>query len=146
MPLDQAARPTAFADLPNRGPAAHLLDVMDPAAIPRPLGYNVLVLLYVRPERTAGGIILAEQSKREDEYQGVVGLVLALGPEAYGDGSKFPSGAWVQPGDWVAWPRLKATATRFKVQGREGRDGVVFCVLADDSFTAVGIDPERLHT
>lgn len=44
---------------------------------------NVLVATYVRPEKTAGGIIIPGNSIHEDRYQGKVGLVLALGENAY---------------------------------------------------------------
>ena len=141
MPLDDTSA-IPFADLPNRAPAAHLLDLVDPASVPTPVGYNVLVLQYVRPEKV-GSLFMPEQAKREDEFQGAVGIVLAVGPDAY-SGSKFTSGPWVKPGDWVAWPRLKATATKFAVMGGHGKSRVVFAVLADDSFTAKGVDPERL--
>jgi len=140
--LDAAIPVRAFPDLPNRAAAAHLLDAMDPSAIPVPTGYHVLVMQYRRPERS-GSIILPAQAHKEDDYQGVVGYVLALGPDAY-KGAKFDSGAWVKPGDWVAWPRLKATTTRFAMQTTDGRGSVVLSVLDDDAFVAVGVDPERL--
>lgn len=142
MPLDAA--PHAFPDLPNRLAAAHLLDGIDAGSVPAPTGYHVMVLQYRRPEKTGGGIIIPAQAHREDDYQGVVGYVLALGPDAYND-SKFTSGPWVKPGDWVAWPRLKATAVRFAVRSSDGRGSVVFCVLDDDAFVATGVDPEGLH-
>lgn len=141
MPLDAAA-PHAFPDLPNRAAAAHLLDTLDPSVVPQPTGYHVLVMQYRRPEKV-GGIFLTAKAQAEDDYQGVVGYVLALGPDAY-NASKFMSGPWVKPGDWVAWPRLKATTTRFAVKAADGRDHVVFAVLDDDAFVAVGVDPERL--
>jgi len=141
--LDAMTPARAFSDLPNRAAAAHLLDSIDPSVVPTPTGYHVLVLQYRRPERTAGSIILPEQAHKEDDYQGVVGYVLALGPDAY-TGDKFATGPWVQPGDWVAWPRLKATTTRFSMKTADGRGHVVLSVLDDDAFVAVGVDPERL--
>ena len=141
--LDAMTPNKAFADLPNRTAAAHMLDSIDASVIPLPTGYHVLVLQYRRPERTAGSIILPAQALKEDDYQGVVGYVLALGPDAY-TGDKFGSGAWVKPGDWVAWPRLKATTTRFAVKTADGRGHVVLSVLDDDAFVATGVDPERL--
>ena len=140
--LDAVTPARAFPDLPNREAAAHLLDGIDPSVVPAPTGYHVLVLQYRRPEKT-GSIILPAQAHKEDDYQGVVGYVLALGPDAY-QGGKFTSGAWVKPGDWVAWPRLKATAVRFAVKAANGRDSVVLAVLDDDAFVAVGVDPEGL--
>lgn len=139
---DTAPPARAFPDLPNRAAAAHLLDGIDPSVVPAPTGYHVLVMQYRRPSKV-GSIVLPAQAHKEDDYQGVVGYVLALGPDAY-QGAKFASGAWVKPGDWVAWPRLKASTTRFAVKAIDGRDSVVFAVLDDDAFVAVGVDPERL--
>lgn len=48
-----------------------------------PFGARVLVGTYVKPERTAGGIIIPDKSKQEDQWQGNAGLVLKLGPKAF---------------------------------------------------------------
>jgi hypothetical protein len=49
--------------------------------------FNDLVLLgtYIRPEKTAGGIIRPKDNVDEDEHQGKVGLVLKVGPGANSD-------------------------------------------------------------
>lgn len=44
---------------------------------------QVLVAVYVRPERTKSGIILTQTNRDEDRSQGKVGLVLKLGPFAF---------------------------------------------------------------
>ena len=44
------------------------------------LGTNVLIATYIRPEKTAGGIILPDRSKDEDVYQGKVIALLAHVP------------------------------------------------------------------
>lgn len=49
---------------------------------------DVLVATYVKPRKTAGGILLPEKSVDEDRWQGKVGLVLKLGEGA------FKHGAW----------------------------------------------------
>lgn len=45
----------------------------------------VLVGTYIRPEKTAGGIIRPKENVEEDQHQGKVGLVLKAGPLAYAD-------------------------------------------------------------
>lgn len=40
---------------------------------------EVLIAMYMRPEKTAGGIIMPHQNLREDRYQGKVGLVVKIG-------------------------------------------------------------------
>ena len=110
----------------------------DPDAIlPQPTGWHVLVLQYTRPEntRTAGGIILSAATLKEDEYQGRVGLVLALGPDAYADRSRYPNGAWVKPGDWIAWPRLAEASSRMAM------GNLTLAVLADERVILSGVDP-----
>lgn len=40
---------------------------------------EVLLAIYMRPEKTAGGIILTDGNRKEDRYQGKVHLVLKIG-------------------------------------------------------------------
>src|SRR5256885_210970 len=67
-------------------------------------GPRVLVATYVRPERTRGGIILADRTLAEDRFQGKVGLVLGTGPLAFQDDNiaKF-GGRKAEPGNWVVY-------------------------------------------
>lgn len=67
----------------------------------------VLVVTYIRPKISKGGIHLADTTLKEDEYQGKVGLVLKKGPLAYVDDKveKF-AGCNVNPGDWVVYHAL----------------------------------------
>jgi len=65
-------------------------------------GNQVLVAIYVRPQKTASGIYLTDNTTDEDKFQGKVGLVVKTGPDAFND----PSGEWfngvnVSVGDWV---------------------------------------------
>lgn len=63
---------------------------------------QILIATYIRPERTAGGIILTDRAIEEDRFQGSIGLVLAKGPGAFKDDNiaKF-HGQTVEVGDWV---------------------------------------------
>lgn len=45
----------------------------------------VLVGTYIRDEKRASGLILPQDTLKEDEFQGKVGLVLKAGPLAYGE-------------------------------------------------------------
>lgn len=40
---------------------------------------EVLLAMYMRPEKSAGGIIMPHQNLKEDRYQGKVGLVVKIG-------------------------------------------------------------------
>jgi len=64
----------------------------------------VLVGTYIRPEKTAGGIIRPKEVVQEDEFQGKVGLVLKSGPLAYADWEDpAERGEMAEPGSWVVY-------------------------------------------
>lgn len=64
----------------------------------------VLVATYIRPEKTAGGIIRPQTNVGEDEFQGKVGLVLKLGPMAYQDDEETQfQGEKVEEGEWAVY-------------------------------------------
>lgn len=68
------------------------------------LFYNdVLVIKYVR-ENVGAGLIAAPETQMEDRWQGVVGMVLKVGPRAFVDDEKNQFyGITVKPGDWVLY-------------------------------------------
>jgi co-chaperonin GroES (HSP10) len=55
----------------------------------------VLVGIYIRPDKTSGGIYLSTDTLKEDQYQGKVGVVLKLGPDAHGTEPELSLGDWV---------------------------------------------------
>lgn len=67
--------------------------------------YNtqVMVAIYIRPEKTASGLFLAAQTRDEDKWQGKVGLVIKKGPQAFveADDSAWFDGVDVEVNDWV---------------------------------------------
>lgn len=66
------------------------------------LGNYVLIGIYVRPEKTKGGIILTDKTKDEDRWQGKVGLVLKVGPMVGDEKSREWSGNEpIREGEWV---------------------------------------------
>jgi len=73
---------------------------------------------------------------RVEEQTTVVLFVAALGPDAYKDEKRFPSGPWCQKGDFVV---VRAYAgTRLKIHGTEWR------LINDDSVEAVVEDPRGI--
>ncbi len=64
---------------------------------------RILIAIWVRPEKTAGGLILTENFRDEDKWQGVSGLVVAMGPQAYADNPEIEFGERdrCKVGDWV---------------------------------------------
>lgn len=65
---------------------------------------QLLVAVYIRPEKTKGGILLSDQATKEDRYQSKVGLVVRMGPEAFVDDSqKWFKNFKVGLHDWVVY-------------------------------------------
>lgn len=65
---------------------------------------NVLVATYVKPRKTAGGILLPETSVHEDRWQAKVGLVLKLGETAFHYDGQFEYKGYVpEVGDYITF-------------------------------------------
>jgi len=68
--------------------------------------YNnwILCAVYKRPEKLASGIYISDTTRKEDDYQGKVGLVLKKGPMAFVDDEKYGFGGQdVEIGDWITF-------------------------------------------
>lgn len=68
-------------------------------------GVDILTVVYERPEKTVGGIIMPETSsaRNEDKYQGIVALVVKTGPNIEKHAERFKDGKVPQVGDWVMY-------------------------------------------
>lgn len=63
---------------------------------------QILCAVYVRPEKTKGGIVLPDQHRSEDKIQGKVGLVLKKGSMAFvDDNSNWFVDVEVNINDWI---------------------------------------------
>jgi len=63
---------------------------------------QVLVAIYIRPEKTKSGLYLSAQTRDEDKYQGKVGLIIKKGADAFVDESgKWFKGVNLDVGDWI---------------------------------------------
>lgn len=65
---------------------------------------QILVAVYVRPNKTKSGIYLSDSTVEEDRYQGKVGLLVGMGPAAFHD----DSGQWFDDArfnlhDWLVF-------------------------------------------
>lgn len=63
---------------------------------------QILVAVYIRPQKTKSGIYLSDKTVDEDRHQSKVGLVIKKGPTAFIDDSD----TWfkdieINEGDWV---------------------------------------------
>lgn len=104
--------------------------------LPDPVGYKLLCAIPEIEKVTKGGIIKADVTIGYEEVLANVLFVLKIGPDAYQDKSKFPSGPWCKVGDFVLVPRN--SGARVKIHGKE------FRVINDDTVTAVVQDPRGI--
>ena len=104
--------------------------------LPHPTGYRILILPFVAQAVTKGGIHLAKQTLDKERLATVVGYVVELGPDAYGDLNKFPDGPWCKEGDWVIFGRY--AGARFQIEGGDMR------LLNDDEILATIDNPEDI--
>ena len=104
--------------------------------LPQPSGWRLLVLPFTPKEKTKGGIIIAQESLDKARIATNCGYVVKMGPMAYGDKEKFPTGAWCKKGDWVIFARY--AGSRLPIEGGEVR------LLNDDEVLGTIKDPESV--
>jgi co-chaperonin GroES (HSP10) len=65
---------------------------------------QILVAVYIRPQKTRSGIILTDKTTEEDRYQSKVGLVIKKGPQAFLDKSgEWFKGVEINEDDWIVF-------------------------------------------
>ncbi len=101
--------------------------------LPDPKGYKILISLPEPETASEGGILKAQETIEAEEVGSIIGFVIKLGPDAYSDKSRFPSGAYCKEGDFIMMRSY--SGTRFKVANKE------FRLINDDSVEAVVEDP-----
>ena len=104
--------------------------------MPKPKGYKILIALPEPDEKTDGGIIKSSQTIYNEEVGSIGGFVLEMGPDAYANHGRFPTGPFCKKGDWIVMRSY--SGTRFLVHGRE------FRLINDDSVEAVVEDPRGI--
>ena len=83
-------------------PKKELISVLGDTSNVEIFNNQILVAIYIRPEKTVGGIILTNTIRDEDKWQGKVGLVIKKGPSAFVDDSKnWFNGITLDVNDWV---------------------------------------------
>ena len=128
-------------------PSVQQLDTPEPdateetkaTALPVPTGYKILCIVPPVDAKIAGtdlDLIRDTASMRQEEHATTVLFVMRLGPDAYKDTTKFPSGPWCKEGDFVLVRTY--TGTRMKIFGKE------FRVIYDDQVECVVQDPRGI--
>ena len=111
----------------------HLAEHRKPPPLPAPVGYQLLIALPESKEKTDGGVYMPDATRQREEAASITAMVLAVGPDAYKDKSRFPSGAYCKEGDWIIIQPY--TGTRLVIHKKE------FRLINDDSVRAVVDDP-----
>ena len=104
--------------------------------IPEPVTYHLLCVLPEIDEEYESGLIKAGQTMHFEEVLSPVLFVVKIGPDAYKDEKRFPSGPSCKVGDFVLV--RPNTGTRIKIHGKE------FRIINDDSVEAVVQDPRGI--
>ena len=101
--------------------------------LPVPKGYKLLISIPKMAEKTEGGVHMPDTLVKAEETASIIGFVVEVGPEAYKDDDKFPSGPYCKKGDFIIFRSY--SGTRFKIKGEE------FRLINDDTVEAVVDDP-----
>jgi len=65
---------------------------------------QLLVATYIRPSKTKSGLYLTDKYTDEDRFQGKVGLLVAMGPEAFqDDGGQWFKDTSFHIHDWLVY-------------------------------------------
>jgi co-chaperonin GroES (HSP10) len=105
--------------------------------IPDPVTYHLLCMLPEAKEEYEGGILKSSQAMQYEELLSPVLFVAKMGPDAFKDEKRFPSGPSCKVGDFVIV--RPNTGTRMKIHGTEWR------IINDDSVEAVIEDPRGVQ-
>jgi len=104
--------------------------------LPDPVTFHLLCVLPEVEEEYDSGIIKSGSTMHYEEILSPVLFIVKMGPDAYKDEKRFPSGASCKVGDFVLV--RPNTGTRIKIHGKE------FRIINDDSVEAVVEDPRGI--
>jgi len=108
--------------------------------LPDPKTYHILCMVPEAIEEFSDsdvGLLKASQTLHYEEVLTPVLFVVKLGPDAYADKTRFPSGPSCKVGDFVVV--RPNSGTRLHIHGRE------FRIINDDSVEAVVEDPRGIR-
>ena len=111
-------------------------EISEKTKLPVPTGWRLLVLPYKIKNKTKGGVLLSSKTVEDSQIATNVGLVMAVGPDAYEDKIKFPNGPWCKEKDWVIFARY--AGSRLNIDGGELR------ILNDDEILGTVNSPEDI--
>ena len=104
--------------------------------VPNPTGYRIVLFPLKLDSKTKSGIIFTDETVAESQITTNICKVLKVGPDAYKDKEKFPTGPWCKTDDWVLITRY--AGSRIRIDGGELR------IINDDEILAVIDDPRDI--
>jgi len=106
--------------------------------VPDPATYHILCMLpKAEEEFSETGILKSATAMHHEELLSPVLFVAKIGPDAFKDEKRFPSGASCNVGDFII--TRPNTGPRMKIHGTEWR------LINDDSVEAVVQDPRGIQ-
>jgi len=118
------------------GPVTDLPDVDKAKQMPEPVTYHLLCMLPEAALAYDSGILKADKTVQFEELLSPVLFVAKIGPDAFKDKKRFPSGPSCKVGDFIIV--RPNSGTRMKIHGTEWR------LINDDSVEATIQDPRGL--
>jgi co-chaperonin GroES (HSP10) len=118
------------------GEVSDLPDIDKAKQMPEPVTYHILCILPEADASYDNGILKADKTVQYEELLSPVLFVAKIGPDAFKDEKRFPSGPSCTVGDFIIV--RPNTGTRMKIHGRE------FRIINDDSIEAVVQDPRGI--
>ena len=107
------------------------------AQIPIPTGYHILCAIPEMEKEYESGLAKDDATMKMEEALTTVLFVVSLGPDAYNDAKKFPSGAWCKEGDFILV--RPNSGSRLVIHGKE------FRLINDDTVEAVVAEPRGIR-
>lgn len=124
---------------PKESPSHDAAPEEKATSLPAPTGWKLLCIVPDVSERLDGtdlDLVKPTSILKQEEHATTVLFVLKVGPDAYKDTNKFPTGAWCKEGDFILVRTY--SGTRFKIFGKE------FRLINDDQVDAVVDDPRGI--
>lgn len=129
-PFKAVKRNVDYSDVDADGDAAKAKQLPDPAT------YHILCMVPEADKEFDSGILKADKTVFNEEILTAVLFVAKMGPDAFKDPKRFPSGPSCKEGDFILV--RPNSGTRFKVHGVECR------LISDESVEAVVQDPRAI--
>ena len=105
-----------------------------------PFGGRVIIQLRRIKKKTAGRIILVEETKENDKWNNMIGKIVAIGPLSFKNRDTmqpWPEGTWAQVGDYVRVPKWGGDRWEIRVPGEDDtEDPALFMTLNDHELIA----------